>query len=270
MRKSLLVVLAALLTVPVFAQFQGPAPSPHATVMQRVGITDVTITYSRPGVKGRVIWGELVPYEQVWRTGANAPTRLELSGDVKINGHELKAGTYSIHTIPTKGDWTIIINSSAQTSGYSYDEKLDVLRFQVTPKQHDFHERMTFVFPEVDDDSASVALAWEKLMIPFEIETDTKTQVIENAKSTLDNWVPLYQAANYAFNNGMAEDAARWNDRSMGIRETYQNTSLEARMLAESGMKNEAIAMAKKAVEIGKEAGNNTAATEKLIEEWSQ
>lgn len=269
-RKSLLVVFALLITLPLLAQFQSPAPSPAATVTQRVGVTDVTITYSRPGVKDRVIWGELVPYDEVWRTGANAPTRIELSGDVKINGHELKAGTYSIHTIPTTGDWTVIFNSSAQMSGYSYDEKLDVLRLDVTPKMAGFHERMTFMFPDVDDDSATLVLAWEKLMLPLTIETDTKMQVMESAKASLDNWVQLYQAANYANANDMKSDATRWLDRSIAIEETYFNTSLKARMLADGGMKSDAIVLAKKAVAIGKEAGNNTSATEKLIEEWSK
>lgn len=269
-KKSLLVVLLAAVSLPVLAQFEAPQPSPLATVTQRVGITDVSITYSRPGVKGRTIWGELVPYDQVWRTGANAATRIELSHDVKVNGNELKAGTYSIHTIPTTGDWTVIFNAVAATSGYSYDEKSDVVRFTVTPKPHEFHERMTFAFPLVDDNSATVALVWEKLMVPFTIEVDTKSQVMEKAKAELDDWVPLYRAANYAHGEGMIEDAIRWIDRSMGIRETYWNTSAKARMLAETGKKNDAIELAKKAIAIGKEAGNNTEPTEKLVAEWSK
>jgi len=267
-RKSLLVALAFFITIPVLAQVDFPQPSPRATVSQRIGITDVTITYSRPGVKERTIWGDLVPYDKVWRTGANAPTKIELSSDVKINGNDLKAGTYSIHTIPTTGDWTVIINSRTQESGYSYDEKSDVLRFTVTPKPHEFHERMTFAFPQVDDDSATVALVWEKLMVPFKIEVDTKAQVMEGAKAKLDDWVPYYQAANYANGVGMTEDAARWMDRSISIRETYWNTSAKARMLAADGKTKDAIALAKKAIAIGKEAGNNTEPTEKLLQEW--
>jgi len=269
-RRSLLVVLAFLVTLPVAAEFQAPQPSPLATVSQRVGITDVTITYSRPGVKGRTIWGELVPFDNVWRTGANAATKIELSRDVQINGKELKAGTYSIHTIPTTGDWTVIFNSVAAPSGYSYDEAKDVLRIAVTPKPHDFHERMTFTFPQVDDDSATVALVWEKLMVPFTIKADTKAHVMENAKGELDDWIPLYRAANYAFEQGMTEDAMRWIDRSMTIRETYWNMSAKARMLAESGDKKGAIELAKKSIAIGKEAGNNTEPTEKLLAEWAK
>lgn len=268
-RKSLLVLLVVLVSVPMFAQFETPAPSPKSSVMQRVGITDVTITYSRPGVKGRTIWGELVPYDKVWRTGANAATIIEISRDVKVNGNELKAGTYSIHTIPTKGEWTIIFNSVA-SGGYSYDEKNDVLRISVEPKTHEFHERMTFAFPAVDDDSATVALVWEKLMVPFEIEVDTSAHVMASAKAQFDNWAPLYQAANYAFGAGMKEDAMRWIDRSISLRETYWNTSAKARMLADAGKKKDAIVMAKKAIAIGKEAGNNTEPTEKLLTEWSK
>ncbi|MDM7914857.1 MAG: DUF2911 domain-containing protein [Candidatus Eisenbacteria bacterium] len=101
------------------AELKLPRPSPKAQVMQTVGLTDVTITYSRPGVKGRVIWGELVPYDKVWRTGANEATTIAFSSDVKVDGHPLKAGTYSLHTIPTKGDWTVIFNSKAEQWGLS-------------------------------------------------------------------------------------------------------------------------------------------------------
>lgn len=270
LRKTLMLVLTVLVAAPLLAQFEGPQPSPKSSVMQRVGITDITITYSRPGVKGRTVWGDLVPYDKVWRTGANAATKIELSRDVKVNGSDLKAGTYSIHTIPTKGDWTIIFNSVAAPSGYSYDEKNDVLRVTATPKAGEHAERLTFEFPEVGDDKATVVIAWEKVAVPFTIEVDTKTHVMDGAKAQLDNWIPYFQAANYANGVGMKDDAMRWMDRSISIRETHTNLAAKARMLAEAGKKKEAIELAKKAVAVGKEAGSNTAATEKLIEEWSK
>ena len=113
-----------------------PRPSPKATVVQTVGLTDVTITYSRPGVKGRTIWGDLVPYDKVWRTGANEATTFQVSQDVKINGQALPAGTYSLHTIPGKTQWTVIFNKTAdQWGSYDYDQTKDALRIQVTPAQ---------------------------------------------------------------------------------------------------------------------------------------
>jgi hypothetical protein len=270
-RKCLLLFLATVVALPALAQFQAPAASPKSTVTQRIGLTDVTITYSRPGVKGRTIWGDLVPYDKVWRTGANSPTVIEISRDAKVNGNDLKAGSYSIHTIPTTGAWTIIFNSAADPSGgYSYDEARDVLRFTVEPKEHHFHERFTIAVPEVDESSATVAFMWEKLEFSFRIEVDTKAHAMASAKSQLDNWVPAYQAANYAASVGEIADADRWMDRSLGLRETYWNTSAKAKMLADAGRKNEAIAMAKKAIALGKEAGNDTAPTEKLLAEWSK
>src|SRR5205085_4953821 len=126
--------------------------------------TDVTITYSRPGVKGRVIWGELVPYDKVWRTGANEATTIAFSEDVKINGQALPAGTYSLHTIPGKDMWTIIFNKQAEQWGsFKYDQSKDALRVQVKPQDGPMQEWMMFSFPNVNANSATVELAWEKL-----------------------------------------------------------------------------------------------------------
>ncbi|MCI0453179.1 MAG: DUF2911 domain-containing protein, partial [Candidatus Latescibacteria bacterium] len=110
---SALVAAALLADASSAADLELPRPSQKAQVMQTVGLTDVTITYSRPGVKGRVIWGGLVPYDKVWRTGANEATAITFSTDVKVNGQPLAAGTYSFHTIPTRGDWTLIFNKKA-------------------------------------------------------------------------------------------------------------------------------------------------------------
>ena len=136
MRKTIFAVLALATAVPLAAQ-QSQAPkivmprvSPKASLMQTVGLTDVTITYSRPGVKGRTIWGGLVPYDKVWRTGANEATKITFSNDVMINGQKLAAGTYSLHTIPAQsGDWTLAFNSVAnQWGSFNYDQTKDALR----------------------------------------------------------------------------------------------------------------------------------------------
>ena len=110
-----------------------PSPSPACTLKQRVGLTDIEIVYSRPGVKDRTIFGSLVPYGQVWRTGANAATKITFSTPVKLNGTEIAAGSYSIYTIPGESEWTIIINKNTGQSGTQYDEKADVARFKATP-----------------------------------------------------------------------------------------------------------------------------------------
>src|SRR5437899_746922 len=127
--RKLTLLLLLLSSLPLAAQLRTPRPSPKASVMQTVGLTDVTIVYSRPGVKGREIWGALVPYDKVWRTGANEATTFAVSDDVMINGQPLPKGTYSLHTIPGKDEWTIIFNKDAgQWGSFSYDEAKDALR----------------------------------------------------------------------------------------------------------------------------------------------
>lgn len=160
------------LSATTFAQERAndePRTSPNATVSQTIGTTDITITYGRPAVNDRTIFGDLVPYGEVWRTGANESTALVVSDDVMIEGNELEAGTYSLYTIPGKDEWSIIINSK-MSWGTQYDESQDVLRFTVTPEGDDFRERLLFYFEEVSSESANVALHWETVKVPFTIK----------------------------------------------------------------------------------------------------
>src|SRR5678815_4322164 len=175
---------------------RAPRPSQKASVMQTVGVTDITITYSRPGVKGRKIWGDppagaasgtatlddartrakdapIVPFGHVWRTGANEATMFEVSDPVLINGQALAAGRYSLHTIPAKdGDWTIIFNSDAgQWGSFSYDEKKDVLRVKAKPQMvPENQEWLMYGFDPVTDNTAQVNIRWEKVSVPFTVE----------------------------------------------------------------------------------------------------
>src|SRR6185369_9729547 len=168
-----LVVLVALACAPAaVAQLQPPLPSPNATVAQTIGMTKVEIAYSRPHVKGptrkedRVIWGALVPYDQVWRTGANALTKITLDGDVTVEGQKLAAGSYSLLTIPGKTEWTVIFSKQTTGSTADYSAEKDALRVKVKPQAGDMHELFTIDFPQVSSNSAVLALNWEKLMVP--------------------------------------------------------------------------------------------------------
>lgn len=149
--------------------------SPKAKVEQVVGFTTVTIEYSRPGVKGREIWGGLVPYNVVWRAGANEATKITFSDDVIINGKILKAGSYSFFTIPTKDKWTIIFNRVAdQWGAFEYNEEEDILRLQVKPETNSdcWQEWLAYTITKTSDKSAIVRLEWEKLKIPFTVEVE--------------------------------------------------------------------------------------------------
>lgn len=281
-RKSIGLVAAALVTVSGTALAQElklPRPSPNASVSQTIGLTDVKITYSRPGVKGRTIWGGLVPYDKVWRTGANEATRFEVSGDVTINGQPLPAGFYSLHTIPNPDEWTIIFNKEAEQWGsYGYDESKNALKIKVKPEKAPFMERMQFSIPEVTPSSAVVELRWENLRVPFTVEAPTMEQSLKNARAAvagLNNWEIPYRAAvySYEFKAGNKEEAAKWIDRSIAAKETFWNLRLKASMLADAGKYKQAVPVAEKAVKIGKENKDEpgeVAKVEKEIAEWKK
>ena len=181
-------IFSILLISPVNAQNnQNKKPvvrvSPKASVSQTIGFTDVTISYSRPGVKGRKIWGGLVPYNKVWRTGANEATKITFSKDVTINGEKLAAGSYAFFAIPTQNEWTLIFNKVADTWGaFSYDKNKsqDALKIKVKPVEHNFQEWLEYNFSNMDvekagmQNSANVNLDWDKLRVSFKVVADTK------------------------------------------------------------------------------------------------
>lgn len=272
------IFLAAGLASTASAQLDLPRASPKATVTQTVGVSEVTITYSRPSVKERTIWGELVPWDRVWRTGANEVTTIELSHAAMIEGQALAAGKYSLHSIPGRDEWTLIFNKAVPESGYRYDEKQDALRVKVKPEAaEEFHELFTIEFETVKESLADVALVWERTRVPFRVTFDTDVLALSGireaiAKAPADDWRTPFQAANFAYSSEKSwDEAMAWIDRSIGINANYTNLGLRARMLARAGKTAEAIDSAKKAIEAGKasEQKVDTSAMEKLLAEWS-
>ncbi len=253
MRKTLIAATMLLTATAAFAQqVRSPRPSPKASLMQSVGITDITINYNRPGVKGRQIWGALVPYDKVWRTGANEATTIEFSDDVWINGNKLTKGLYSLHTIPTAKDWTVIFNSVAEQWGsYSYDAAKDALRIQVTPQTAEHREWMTFEIPEMTTDTAKIVLRWEKLAVPFTVDTKSTERTLASFRNAMQpDWRTPYMAADFAFNNrGAATDAEmnQWLEQSLKVQENIANLWLRARIAERAGNKADAIRFAEMA-----------------------
>jgi hypothetical protein len=238
-------------------QMRLPQISQGASVKQTIGLNDVTITYSRPGVKGRKIWGGLVPYEKVWRTGANAATTIQFGEDVLVEGQPLPAGTYSLHTIPGAKEWTLIFNKEAnQWGSYSYDTAKDAVRVKVTPMPGTPQEWMQFRFEDLTINSARVVLAWENLQVPFTVKNQTETNVkvlgmlrdsISKAKP--DDWQSYYRGANYLIQNRVhLDDAAAWIDKAIAISPTPQTHYARARLLEATGKTREAIAELDKAL----------------------
>ena len=291
-----------VLTAYVYASAQAPAvrlprPSQKASVMQTVGVTDITITYSRPGVKGRKIWGDapadaapsnsaatlddaskrakdapIVPYGHVWRTGANEATTFSVSDDVLIQGQKLPAGNYSLHTIPGKDEWTIIFNSVAdQWGSFNYDEKKDVLRVKAKPQLvKDNQEWLEYSFPVVTPNSAEVLIRWEKVAVPFTVEIPNVDALMRSkiekamAANPTDWQIPLQVANQYA-NNDQWDEALKWIDQSIKIKETFRNLSAKANILFAAGKKEEAFAVADQAIARGKADNVDTSRFEKRI-----
>ena len=259
MRKLAFLVLAAL---PAFAQQQPaapqlnlPRPSPAATLKQTIGLTDMTITYSRPGVKGRKIWGDLVPYDKVWRTGANEATTIAFSDDVTINGQPLPKGTYSLHTIPGPEQWTIIFNKVAtQLGSFNYDQAQDALRVTAKPHADELNEWMTFSVPALTPDSATVEIKWERLAVPFTVGTNTSQKSLAEIRNAVaaaapNDWRTPFRGASYAVDNGVGlDEASKWVDQSIKADENINNLYLKARLLARQGDRTGAIAMAERAI----------------------
>ena len=249
---GLLLAAGALAQQP---QLQLPRPSPNATVTQTVGITEISIHYSRPGVKDRKIWGELVPYGEVWRTGANENTTIRFSTPVKVEGKELPAGLYGLQTIPTENEWTVIFSKDAdQWGAFSYKPENDALRVQVKPQPAEFRERMAFDIEDMTDTSAKVVMHWEKLRVPFTVEVDTTKLATDAVKSTL-RWQTFVQAANYCIQaNACLDEAGRWLDASIALEPTFGNQRAKAMLLAKQNKFKDAVTWGEKALAAAKAA----------------
>jgi hypothetical protein len=211
---------------------QLPRPSPNASVSQAIGVTEVTVRYSRPGVKARAIWGKLVPYGEVWRTGANENTTIRFSTPVRIDGKELPAGIYGLQTIPGADDWTVILSKDADEWGaFSYKPEHDALRFHVKPAPAAApQEWMGFDFRDLSDTSAVLALRWERLEVAWKIEVDTPRLLVANARSEL-RWQDA--VASWCVQSGSClAEAARWLDASIAAEPTFGNQRAKAQLLA--------------------------------------
>ena len=261
LRFTLPLVAAATLSFapsPASAQLDLPRPSPSAKVSQVIGLTEVTVDYSSPAVKGRPIWGALVPYDQMWRTGANQATKITFSRDVLFGDKPVAAGTYSLFTIPSKGAWTVILNKNADQSGTARDYKaeLDLVRFQVHPKPAPHRERLAFLFSDFTDDKGTLDLEWDKLRVPMSIKVSTEKQALANIANAIDGtWRTYANAARYLAETKKDYDTAlTYIDQSLGLKEDWFNLWIKATVVAGKGKVKDAIAVGEKAYQLGKKA----------------
>ena len=282
-------------------QYKPLYPSQKASVMQTIGVTDVTITYSRPAIKGRTIFADappsmetrakgdatldnqnerkpgepIVPYNHVWRAGANDATVFQVTDDVLINGQPLKAGTYSLEAIPGKDDWTIIFNNdSGQWGAFTYDSKKDALRVKAKPRPvPDSQELLLYSFDPVTANTATVNLRWEKVNVPFTVEVKDVKAVWRARTDALiaanpaNEVFPLQAANTYAADKNW-DEALKYVDQSIKVKPTFRNLSAKANILRNAGKKEEALAAADQAIAKGKADGVDTTAFEKRVAGW--
>jgi hypothetical protein len=309
---ALALTLVAAAASSAYAQQQSkvrlPLASPQATLNETVGVTDITIVYHRPSVRGRTLWGDvtpektaaivkatsylpqnspegtldggqgtgkefpMVPNGHVWRAGANEATRFTVTDDVLVNGQPLKAGSYSLHMIPGKDEWTVIFNKTAdQWGSYSYDAKQDALRVKAKPEWvSESQEVLGYQIPSATANTARVVLRWEKIAVPFTVEVPNVDALVRSKLDALvaaapDDWHVTMDVANAYANDDKMEDALAWADRSIKVKETFQNLRLKAMLLLNMNKKDEALAVAERALARGKADGEDTTRFEKRL-----
>ncbi len=244
----------------VFAQLRLPQPSPAAMVMQTIGLTEISLKYHAPGVKGRGIWGKLIPYNEVWRTGANEATLITFSDAVKVNGENVTAGTYSLFSFPQNNDSCLfILNKNTGLWGAEgYDAKEDVLRVPAKVKEAPFQETFQFSFSNVMPNAGTLSFAWERKEISVVIEVDTDAKVLALLQEDLnkakpDDWQAFAQATSYLISkNTQHELALEWINKSLTINDNFYNNWIKAQLLAQKEEYEGAVDLCKKAIKLGK------------------
>lgn len=274
---ALSLLLAAALSAPVRAEeIRLPNVSPGAKVAQTIGITDVEITYHRPAVKGRTIWGGLEPWGKVWRMGANDATTISFTHPVKVEGRDVPAGTYALFAIPNQDKWTLVLNKTAKQWGaYGYKESDDVLRFDVAPQAGPATEWLAFTITPASPGSAVVEMAWDKVRVPFKIEVEVDKIVWSQLDAAIQSKPEprtYLMAAYYAKESGQRmEEGLAWIDKAQALKESFGGHDLRARLLHRMGRKDEALKQLDKAIAFGQGDKNLEEVIkdlEKLKAEW--
>lgn len=260
---ALILVTALAPAVPTSAIAQSgpqlPEASPTAKVMQRVGLTNVTVTYSSPAKRNRKIFGQLVGYGKLWRTGANQATQIEFTTDVIFGGQQVPAGRYAVFTIPRTKGWTVILNSDTTLWGTGrYDKKKDVVR--VTTKKPALvprRERMTFIFSDTTQNSTRLDLEWDRYRISVPIMVPTAKLAAANIKQTIDGaWRPHMMSARYLLeNNGDLSTALGYIETSVRLRSVWYNNWIHARILEKMGETAKARTAVQTALKLGDDSG---------------
>ncbi|MBC7410188.1 MAG: DUF2911 domain-containing protein [Arcicella sp.] len=250
--KKLFFALLTGISLSATAQIRLPQPSPGASVSQVIGTTDVSVKYSRPLLRGRDVFGGVVPYDKVWRTGANVTNQITISNDVMIAGQKLAAGTYGIFSIPTANNWTLIFNKDITAQEQSYSQEKDALRVTIKPLTVARTEAFTIDFSGLSDSTADMNISWadKKIVVPIMIET---TKMIETAisKASNDNSNVMRTAAEYLSGKGKLDQALKMANSSIAGGENFRNAWTKAQILSKLGNYAEALQLAQKSLALG-------------------
>lgn len=254
----LMIIAAASATPAQSIVIDLPLRSQYSEVTQRIGVTNITIKYSRPLVNNRKIWDGLVPYGKVWRTGANTNTTITFTDPVMIENQPLDRGTYGLHMIPNADHWTIIFSKNSTSWGsFTYDQKEDALRVNVKPQPAAMHNALTFEFDELQSNSTVVELLWEKIGVPFKVSVDVHEMVrasLQKQFRTLARytWISWNDAANYLLAEKFDLDQAlAYADKSIENEDRFDNEMTKAKVLTALNRQGEAAAAQQKALELG-------------------
>ncbi len=279
-----LLVTALLAAAPLAAQIQQLWESPAASVSQNLGLTKIEISYHRPAVKGRKIWGGLVPYGEVWRTGANDATTISFSTAVKVAGHDVPAGKYAFFAIPGKAGWTLILNKEwDQWGAFNYKQDKDQLRFEAKPKAGDEEEWLEYSLDLKGKDTALATLAWAGVEVSFPISADAEgiyqaylSDELKKADASEDpkRFGTYLAAAKYWILRGeRLDEAAGMLEKGGRIRESFWTYEWKARLLQKQGRAKEALPLLDKAIELSPGQGAPKGYTDNLVKlkaEWAQ
>lgn len=264
-------IICMIATISFSQQLRIPAPSPTQTVKQDFGISSIELIYSRPAMKGRKIFGDLVPWGKVWRTGANNATRLKFNDDVTIGGQALKAGEYALYTIPKENEWEIIINKGSANWGTNYKQEDDLFRIKVKPmKLNDAVETFTIQFANVQPTSTDLHIMWDKTAVAIPIKTDIDKKIMSQINDAMnkDNR-PYFQSAMYYLETGKdLNQAVQWFDKGIELNpRAFWMYHQKANALAKLGKNAEARSVAQKSMELAREQNNDdyVKLNEKLI-----
>jgi Protein of unknown function (DUF2911) len=258
----ILLVVGSAWAATAQAQLALPQASPLAKVTQVVGLTEISVTYHAPGVKGRPVWGKLVPYGQVWRSGANQSTRIRFEDDVLVGGQRIPAGQYAFYTLPTDSVtcYAIFNRDTARWGTDGYDPQGDVFRVKVGMTEAPFTETLRYGFAEVRPNAATLELSWERKRIEVPLEVEVTPKAVANIKRAVaaakpDDWLLLTQAAEYLVRNDVQHELAlSLLNRSIAIQQNYYNTWVKARLLAEKDEYRTAIQLTRAAMQLGEQA----------------